>query len=90
LKRAPKGLTKRVLRQVFNQNPDGLKMEAVQDAAVEIDERVSRRTVYNELYRRTDVYIKGEDGLWRPRSPIRGGNASFVTAPLRALQESVQ
>jgi hypothetical protein len=86
-KRAPKGLTKRVLRQVFNEHPEGLKMEQVQDAAVEINGAISRKTVYNELYRRTEAYVKGEDGLWRPRSPVRGGKAPWITAqPAGGLQ----
>ena len=55
VKRAPRGLTREVLARVFAENPKGLTMEATQDAAVALDERISRKTVYNEMYRETDT-----------------------------------
>jgi hypothetical protein len=85
-KRAPKGLTKRVLRKVFEDNPKGLKMEAVQEAAVAFDNRISPKTVYNDLYRRTDAYFRDDGGLWHLRSQARGGNAAWLTSE----QETVQ
>ncbi len=55
-------------------------MEATQDAAVALDERISRKTVYNEMYRETDTYFKDGDGVWHRRAEGRGGNAAWLTS----------
>lgn len=78
LKRAPKGLTDKILAKVFEASPNGMLMEEAQEKAVALDERVSPKTVYNELYRKTEKYQKGVDGLWRQTS--RGGNANWHSA----------
>jgi hypothetical protein len=82
-KRAPKGLTKRVLKRVLMAHPEGMKMEDVQAAAVAMDSQISPKTIYNELYRRTEAYVKDGQGLWRLKSETRGGNASWVAAQPR-------
>lgn len=90
LKRAPKGLTDAVLKKVFEQHPEGLVMEAVQEAAMAIDDRISAKTVYNTLYRETKTYFKDDFGRWQPIPQVRGGSASWVPAQTRQPEGAVQ
>jgi hypothetical protein len=89
-RRAPRGLTAYVLRMVFEANPDGLTMNQAQNEAVAMDNRISRKSVYNTLYRETDTYLKDEKGLWHLKSQVRGGNAPWVVAPVRHLEGVTQ
>jgi hypothetical protein len=65
-KRAPKGLTDIILRQVLSTGI-GLPMEEVQRRAVALDSRISPKTVYNSLYRGPD-YAQDTRGHWRLRA----------------------
>jgi hypothetical protein len=58
-------------------------VEEVQRRATALDHRISAKTVYNELYRKPELFVRDEDGKWR----LRGQNEpsphgfSFSTSP---------
>lgn len=82
-KRAPRGLTKAVLKRVLSHGI-GLPMAEVQRRAVSMDSRVSPKTVYNELYREPE-YWKDDRGNWWLLSPEQ--QASVRAEQLRLTEE---
>lgn len=70
-KRAPRGLTTRIVTEILS-GGFALPMDEVQRRAVAADSRISAKTVYNELYRgniRGSAYFRDRNARWRLRLP---------------------
>lgn len=63
-RRAPRGLTKEVTDLVLSQFPEGLPLDELQQHVVELDARVSPKTVYNELMRGRRKEYRHSLGRW--------------------------
>jgi hypothetical protein len=63
-RRAPRGLTREVLDLVLTESPQGLPLDELQRQVVEIDSRVSPKTVYNELMRGRGKKYRSSLGRW--------------------------
>jgi hypothetical protein len=78
-RRAPKGLTAKVVRDILRRN-FGMTMEQVQEEAVATDPRISKKTVYNELYRDPETYLRSSKGFWFLKKVVAGG-APWTNTP---------
>ena len=65
--RAPRGLVAEALQHLFQQI-DGITTKEAEDRAVAYDPRISRKTVYNEMWRHPDLYRQYE-GRWYKTTP---------------------
>jgi hypothetical protein len=72
-RRAPKGLTREVVRLVLSDGTDGHTLQEVQQLSQMMDHRVSSKTVYNELIQHPDDYRRFED-RWFLRSAAESGS----------------
>ncbi|MBS0363947.1 MAG: hypothetical protein JSR98_21450 [Proteobacteria bacterium] len=63
-KRAPRGLTREVVTKILDQDLNGLTMADIQDRAVRMDNRLSAKTVYNELNREKGKLYVVAAGRW--------------------------
>lgn len=70
--KAPRGLTRKVVRNVLAHGL-GLPMGEIQQRAMEADSRLSAKTIYNELYRGKGYY-RDTAGRWRLLTPEESAN----------------
>lgn len=69
-KRAPKGLTQEVLRRVMIFKPRLSEDEIIRQS-IEIDPRLSPKTIYNDLRRHKHLYFRDEEEKWTLRTARR-------------------
>lgn len=75
-KRAPKGLTEAILKRVLAHGVS-LSEAEIQRRAVDLDSRISPKTIYNDLRRKTEIYEQNALGSWKlvqtdPDTPQEG------------------
>jgi hypothetical protein len=75
--RAPRGLTREVVSLILETEP-GLLMPEIQKKAVEIDARVSGKTVYNEINREKGKLYQQHLGRWRLITPHEEGDSGWL------------
>lgn len=78
-KRAPKGLLTQVVTQVLRETP-GLTLTEIEARAVSRDDRISSRSIGNELRRLEGSHYRREDKRWFISSQEVGGDPAQITA----------
>lgn len=66
--RAPRGLAREVIEMILRDGPS-LPTQDIQRAATDLDERISAKTVYNELNRGKDKLYRLSMGRWSLINP---------------------